>query len=74
VNGRYAPPENLGAVVNSAHAESNVFVAPDESYVVFSGGGRPDSKGATERLRSAGNGNADVYVIPFALAVGKGGL
>lgn len=135
--GRYAAPENLGPIVNSAHAESNVYVAPDESYVVFSGGGRPDSKGATDlyiaersaegawsaprplryvntewddyaptvspdgrllyftsrrprvrpargaqltydevraRLRSAGNGNADVYVIPFALAAGKGGL
>jgi len=137
VGGRYAPPQNLGPTVNSAHPESNVFVAPDESYVVFSASGRPDSKGATDlyiaersadgtwsapralryvntewddyaptvspdgtllyftsrrprvrpgrdeqltydevrdRLRSAGNGNADVYVIPFALAAGKGGL
>jgi Tol biopolymer transport system component len=134
VNGRYTAPENIGPVVNSVHAESNVFVAPDESYVVFSGGGRPDGKGATDlyiaersagdvwsaprplryvntewddyaptvshdgavlyfssrrprvraargtrlsyeevraRVRSAGNGNADVYTIPFDLAAGR---
>jgi dipeptidyl aminopeptidase/acylaminoacyl peptidase len=134
VDGRYATPENIGPVVNSAHGESNVFVAPDESYLVFSGGGRPDSKGGTDlyiaersaeeswgvprplryantewddyaptvspdgrllyftsrrprvraaagarltyeelraRLRAAGNGNADVYTIPFDLAAGR---
>jgi Tol biopolymer transport system component len=111
-----------------------VFIAPDESYVIFSGGSRPDSKGGAdlyisdrrqdqtwstprplryvntewddyaptvssdgrllyftsrrprvrtsqeprlgydqlkERLRSAGNGNADIYTIPFALAAGQ---
>lgn len=130
-NGRYTSPTNLGPVVNSNHSESNVFVAPDESYIIFSGGGRPDSKGGAdlyiarresngawtpprplkyvnsewddyaptvspdgqllyftsrrprvpdkweqqlmyeevrERFRSAGNGNADIYTIPFALA------
>lgn len=134
VNGRYTTPENIGPVVNSVHSESNVFVAPDESYLIFSGSGRPDSKGAADlyiaertpdgmwsvprplryvntewddyaptvshdgtllyftsrrprvtdshgmrptyddvraRLRSAGNGNADVYVIPFELAAGR---
>ena len=133
--GRYTVPENIGPTVNSAYGESNVFVAPDESYLVFSGGGRPDSKGGTDlyiaersadgswgtprplryvntewddyaptvspdgkllyftsrrprarparrarltydevrtRVRSAGNGNADVYAIPFAIAVGRG--
>ncbi len=134
LDGRYAPPENIGPEVNGAGPESNVFVAPDESYIVFSAGGRPDSRGAVDlyiaerspdgewsapralkyvnsewddyaptvshdgrllyfssrrprvpaagagrpsyadvraRLRSAGNGNADVYVIPFALAAGR---
>jgi Tol biopolymer transport system component len=134
VDGRYTPPENIGPEVNSAYSESNVFVAPDESYVIFSGGGRPDSKGGADlyisnreqdgswttprplryvntewddyaptvspdgrllyftsrrprvrtdresqlvydevrlRLRSAGNGNADIYAIPFALAAGQ---
>lgn len=134
VNGRYSAPENIGPEVNSTYSESNVFVAADESYVIFSGGGRPDSKGGADlyisdrrqdgswstprplqyvntewddyaptvspdgqllyftsrrprvrtsqdprlaydeliqRLRSAGNGNADIYTIPFALAAGK---
>jgi Tol biopolymer transport system component len=134
VNGRYTAPENIGPAVNSVHVESNVFVAPDESYLIFSGSGRSDSKGATDlyiaerstdgqwsaprplsyvntewddyaptvsrdgtllyftsrrprarpsqsaqltydevrvRLRSTGNGNADVYTIPFDLAAGR---
>jgi Tol biopolymer transport system component len=134
VNGRYTSPENLGPVVNSTHSESNVFIARDESYVIFSGSGRPGNKGGAdlyiahressgawnpprplkyvnsewddyaptvspdgqllyftsrrprvpekwrtqlvyeqirEHFRSAGNGNADIYTIPFALAAGR---
>ena len=48
VNGRYVTPENIGPVVNSPQPESNVFIAPDESYVVFSGSGRPGNKGAAD--------------------------
>jgi Tol biopolymer transport system component len=134
VDGRYSTPENIGPVINSAYSESNVFVAPDESYVIFSGSGRPDSRGGADlyiadrgstgqwtnprplkyvnsewddyaptvspdgrllyftsrrprvlggrgsqlvyeevrqRLRSAGNGNADIYTISFPLAAGR---
>ena len=134
VNGDYSAPENIGPEVNSRYSESNVFVAMDESYVIFSSGGRPDSKGGADlylsdrrrdgswstprplqyvntewddyaptvspdgrllyftsrrprvrtrqgpllaydelrqQLRSAGNGNADIYTIPFALAAGQ---
>jgi Tol biopolymer transport system component len=134
VNGRYTAAENIGTPVNSMYSESNVFVAPDESYLVFSGAGQPGSKGGTDlyitdrmvdgtwgtprplkyvntewddyaptvshdgsllyftsrrprlrparsyrltydevqaRVRSAGNGNADIYAIPFALATGR---
>lgn len=134
VNGRYTAPENIGPAVNSTYSESNVFVAPDESYVIYSAGGRPDGRGGADlyisdrrqdgswstprplryvntewddyaptvspdgrllyftsrrprvrrgqrpqlvydevrrRLRSAGNGNADIYTIPFALAAGQ---
>lgn len=35
-DGRYAEPENLGPSVNTAFAETNVYVAPDESYLIFS--------------------------------------
>lgn len=36
VNGEYQAPENLGAPVNTAkHRESNPFIAPDESYLIY---------------------------------------
>lgn len=43
----YAAPENLGAPVNTVGAESNVYVDPDERYVIFyadrpGGYGQPD--------------------------------
>lgn len=35
-NGAYGAPENLGAPVNTAqHRESNPYIAPDESYLVY---------------------------------------
>jgi Tol biopolymer transport system component len=48
VNGRYLPPENIGGVVNSAQPEANVYVAPDESYLLFSASGRKDGKGGVD--------------------------
>jgi len=41
--GRYGPVESLGDSVNSAAFEGDPFIAPDESYLVFSGYGRPDA-------------------------------
>jgi hypothetical protein len=35
IKGEYAEPENLGPVVNSPGNEGDVFVAPDESYLIF---------------------------------------
>lgn len=36
VNGEYQTPENLGAPVNTAeYRESNPFIAPDESYLIY---------------------------------------
>ncbi|MBD2705828.1 nuclear transport factor 2 family protein [Spirosoma sp. BT702] len=35
VNGVYQPPVNLGNTINSAGAETNVYVAPDERYIIF---------------------------------------
>jgi Tol biopolymer transport system component len=43
---RFAPPENLGAPVNSPGDEIEAFVTPDETALVFSARGRPDSLGA----------------------------
>ncbi|WP_262695247.1 TolB-like translocation protein [Kordiimonas aquimaris] len=45
VDGQYQPPENLGKPVNSAGREGDVFVAPDESYLIVAVGGRDDTFG-----------------------------
>jgi Tol biopolymer transport system component len=44
-NGAYQPPENLGRSLNSAADEVEPWVAPDGSYLIFSGKARPDSTG-----------------------------
>ena len=44
-DGKYEKPENLGEAVNSKTDEFNAFVAPDESYIIFSNWGRKDGLG-----------------------------
>lgn len=41
-NGHFAAPTSLGDVVNSTGFDGDPFIAPDESYLVFTGWGRPD--------------------------------
>jgi Tol biopolymer transport system component len=50
-NGAFATPENLGDGVNTAAVEVDPYVAPDQSFVVFSASGRPDDLG-----------NGDLYI------------
>jgi hypothetical protein len=50
-DGQWSAPENLGAGVNSAAQEVDSYVAPDQSFVVFAGFGRPDDMG-----------NGDLYI------------
>jgi hypothetical protein len=45
VNGTYTEPENLGDSINTAGAEIEPWIAPDESYLIFSGAARADSVG-----------------------------
>ena len=45
VDGVYQVPENLGPVINSEHYEGDVYVAPDESYMIVSVYGREDDLG-----------------------------
>jgi Tol biopolymer transport system component len=45
ISGRYQPPENLGAAVNSDKHDWDAVVAPDESWIIFSSQDRPDSIG-----------------------------
>src|SRR5262245_55513918 len=50
-DGRFDTPENLGDAVNSAATEVDSYIAPDQSFVVFAGFGRPDDMG-----------NGDLYI------------
>ena len=50
-NGSYSQPVNLGESVNTANYEFNSFIAPDESYLIFSSFGRED-----------GFGGGDLYI------------
>lgn len=45
VDGVYQKPENLGPTVNSEYYEGDVYVAPDESYLIISIYGRDDDLG-----------------------------
>jgi len=45
VQGTYQAPENLGPIVNSEHYEGDVYIAPDESYMIISIYGRNDDLG-----------------------------
>lgn len=45
VDGAYQTPENLGPTVNSENYEGDVYVAPDESYMIISIYGREDDIG-----------------------------
>ncbi len=43
--GRYSDPVNLGHAVNSAENDWDSFIAPDESYIIFSSQERVDTLG-----------------------------
>lgn len=45
VNGKYMEPENLGDPINTQFNEFEPLIAPDESFLIFMAGGRPDGRG-----------------------------
>lgn len=45
LDGSHQEPENLGPVVNTAGTEITPYIAPDESYLIFSSTGRPGEEG-----------------------------
>ncbi|MGH7726322.1 MAG: Xaa-Pro aminopeptidase [Candidatus Eiseniibacteriota bacterium] len=47
-NGRYTAPVNLGDSINTESGELEPWISPDESYLVFSAGGRADGKGGLD--------------------------
>jgi hypothetical protein len=50
-NGAYGAPEHLGPSVNTRYSEGDVFVSPDESYLIVTTWDRPD-----------GDGESDLYI------------
>jgi len=42
VNGKYTAPQNLGPVINTDKGEACPFIAPDESYILFSSSGHQE--------------------------------
>lgn len=46
VDGHYTTPENLGDVINTAGQDIEGYIAPDESFLIFSSNGRPDTRGS----------------------------
>ncbi len=46
--GRYLPPENLGNAINSTRNDWDSFIAPDESYLIFSSQEREDTLGGQD--------------------------
>jgi Tol biopolymer transport system component len=50
VNGEFLPRIKLGDPINTVHYEADVFVAPDESYVIFCS------------MRPGGIGRGDLYI------------
>lgn len=45
LNGAYSAPENLGPSINTAYDETDAFIAPDESFLIFTSVERPDGLG-----------------------------
>jgi Tol biopolymer transport system component len=46
MNGHYSEPENLGDAINTASEDIEAYVAPNESYIIFSSKGRKDTHGS----------------------------
>jgi Tol biopolymer transport system component len=65
VAGTYSAPENIGPVVNTADGESNVFVAPDESYIIFSSA-RTDGRGGSDLYMSYRSADGN-WIAPRSL-------
>jgi Tol biopolymer transport system component len=45
VNGTYTEAENLGDAINTQFNEFEPLIAPDETFLIFMGGGRSDGRG-----------------------------
>jgi Tol biopolymer transport system component len=48
IDGQFRPPENLGSAVNSVQNDWDGYIAPDESYFIFSSQNRDDTLGGQD--------------------------
>mgnify|MGYP002636604995 CR=1 FL=1 len=48
VNGVYSKPVSLGSMINTKYGEGDVFVAPDESYLIVSVWRHPQNRGSSD--------------------------
>jgi Tol biopolymer transport system component len=55
-DGTYAAAENLGDSLNSAFNEFEPWIAPDQSYLLFMAGGRPEGRGGFDLYLSHNRG------------------
>jgi len=58
VDGKYQSPENLGPLINTAGNDTEAWIAPDQSYMIFSTDGRKDTRGADDIYVSHRNGDS----------------
>lgn len=64
-HGRYLEPENLGDAINTPASETDAYIAPDQSYLVFAAYGRPDAIGDGDLYVSFARDGAWTAPRPF---------
>src|SRR5262249_19686823 len=74
VDGHYTAPENLGDSINTKFAEVEPWVAPDESYLIFSAGGRAEGKGALDLYLSVRKDGVWARPRPLAQDFNRGAM
>ena len=57
--GRYSQPRNLGSSINTRYREFDAFIAPDQSFLVFSSAGRPEGFGRSDLYISFRKGDTN---------------
>ena len=74
VDGRYQAPVNLGDSINTKFGEIEPWIAPDESYHVFSAGGREGGKGGLDLYISFRRGEAWTQARPLGHGINSEGF
>ena len=46
IHGKYEAPQNIGEPINTPSPEGDLYIAPDESYIIVTCYGRPDGLGS----------------------------